>query len=261
MRYFKTYTSNMGYLLGRMVGSGVIDSIDDQYRLLIYTDDARLLQFINDELDTIHTTIDHVKGYFSILITDRDILMDIMSYGILSVREDPVLPTIPRDIHINFIHGILDSIGIVWVDGHSNNSTLYTSFMANSKPFLQSIGGMLHDLIGSIPKIHSSMLYHPDSTSAYELVYATKESLGTYHMLYDNTHISSYYDTRKQAIYEKWLLNDMKNMYWGMRKCKLCGNMYVAFHDQSYRCWECRRSNGKSNNKDTNKDTNKPVKI
>jgi len=236
--YFKEWSNDMAYILGLFVSDGCI-YIDknNTYRSSISSKDQSILEYVRNEIKPEGNINNSKDGTGMVHFINKDFVMDLMSHGVLPRKSwSPIVPDVPNKYKKSFLLGLFDGDGSVWINRNTMN--LLTSITSYSKSFLQIIGNILKDEIGTIPKIYGN--YEP-SHSAYSLTYATKESLGLYHYFYDNN--KNFYLQRKKDKFEEWLLNYKKDINWGICTCKICNNRFVKFHDKSSRCWNCRRNN------------------
>lgn len=238
-KYFQRWSNNMAYILGFITADGSVTDKNHEYRLRIASKDREIMEFIRNELEYIHEVKLQLDGCYMITISRKQIVMDLMSMGILPRKSwSPLVPDVPNEYRVNFIHGLFDGDGSVWSYRDAKKSLILLSNICSySKEFLQIIGDQIKDEIGAIPKIYSG------KTHIYRLMYATYETVGIYHMLYDNKSISDMYLHRKRDVFERWLVDYKNDINWGLRPCKLCGAKFIAFADKSYRCWACRRNN------------------
>jgi hypothetical protein len=236
--YFKEWSNDMAYILGLFVSDGCV-YIDKNktYRSYICSKDMSVLEYVRDQIKPEGNINNSRDGTGRVWFINKDFVMDLMAHGIMPRKSwSPIVPDVPKEYVKSFLLGLFDGDGSVWINRSTMN--LITSISSYSKQFLQIIGKMFKDEIGLIPKIYGN--YSP-SHSAYGLTYATKESLGMYHYFYDGN--KNFYLQRKKDKFEEWLLNHKKDIDWGLCKCKICGTMFVKFHDKSSRCWTCRRNN------------------
>lgn len=237
-RYFTEWSEKMAYILGLFVADGCI-YIDNEkrYKSFICSKDLDMLEFVKNEIKP-EGNINHSKdGTSRIWFINKEFVMDLMSMGVLPRKTyDPMLPEIPKEYRKYFLLGYFDGDGSVWIN--INNKVLSTSFTCYSKQFLQKIGDILHDEIGIIPKIYKD---NRENSNTNNMIFSTKESLGLYHYFYDNN--KNFYLNRKYNKFNEWLDNYKKDRNYGICKCKICENDFVKFHDQSNKCWSCRRNN------------------
>jgi len=235
--YFRHWSYNMAYILGFIVADGCVVS-NGSYRLIVVSKDVDVLEFIKEEMDHPYEVAASKDGTHRITICRKDVVMDLMAHGILPRKTwNPVVPDVPEDYRISFLHGLFDGDGSVWMtrpSGKDRTANLTTAFYSYSKDFLQVVGTMIRDEVGAIPRIYQG-------NRSWRLLYARKASIAIYHMLYDDP-LHDFHFQRKRDVYVEWLTEHKKDARWGLRACRECGVEFVALHDNSARCWNCRRN-------------------
>ena len=240
--YFRNWSHNMAYILGYIVADGCVSLSNGSYGLIISSVDLDTVTFIKDEICATKNIYHNGDGSHTISFTNKNLIMDIMAHGVIPRKTwAPVVPEVPIEYWISFIHGLFDGDGSSYIIKLTRDVTIRigTSISSHNKEFLMIIGNMIRHLIGNIPKIYPSYL---KDRECYRLMYQVKESIAFYHMLYDKPNIT-YFLNRKKEVYEDWLINIKNDINWGFRLCVQCGKKFVALHDNSNRCWQCRNNN------------------
>lgn len=234
--FMKEWSNDMAYILGLFISDGCV-YIDKNktYRSYICSKDKPLLEYVRDTIKPQGNINYSSDGTGRVWFINKDFVSDLMSFGVLPRKTyNPVVPLVPKEFRRPFILGLFDGDGSVWING--SNMILNTSITSYSKDFLQIIGNVLKDEIGTIPKIYKD---NRSNGHVFNLRFATKESLGLYHYFYDDS--NNFVLARKKKKFEEWLLSYKKDINWGLCECKLCGSKFIKFHDKSKRCWPCRR--------------------
>ena len=236
-RYFNTWSHDMAYILGYITADGCVVCNNGKYELIVVSKDLDVIEYITDQLEYGGKIGQSSDGCYRVAICRKNVVMDIMAHGILPRKSwSPVLPDTPDEYREDIIRGLFDGDGTVYIsrDNTKGYTKLASEISAISKPFLQVVGGVISKLNGSIPKIYVD----PCQPNKYRLMYACKESVALYHMLYDNC--KTYSMGRKKVKFEEWLVGYKKDIDWGLRSCILCHKKFVALHDNSVKCMNCR---------------------
>lgn len=234
--YFRTWSYNMAYILGYITGDGCVWTEGGSYKLIIVSKDVDVLEFIRVELESPYSIKDSKDGTHRINICRKVVVMDLMAHGILPRKSwNPVVPDVPVEYRVSFLHGLFDADGSVWMSkptGRAKVANITTAMYSYRKNFLQTVGGMIKDEIGAIPRIYPT-------NNLYRAMYFKKGSIAIYHMFYD-TPPHDFFLQRKKDVFEEWLREHKKDMRWGLRVCRSCGGDFVALHENSSKCLECR---------------------
>jgi hypothetical protein len=223
---------DLNYLLGFTYADGNIFKRKEwnSYRMTWTSIDLDLLEWIKSILKVDTKILQDKTGCYRYMFCNTDLALDLMGRGIVPNKTYMnIFPTIDINYFHDFVRGFFDGDGNIYRTKDQNN-TLHLTFVGKLKENLQSLGNILKDELGLIPKIYT---HHE---TCYRLRYCLFESLSLYHWMYNSP---SFFLKRKKDTFEQWL-TDRNQKNFGRRICEVCKNEYSVLHDKSHVCHKCK---------------------
>lgn len=206
--FFKTWSSNMAYILGLIATDGCLVEHENGYNGLNITNKNKdilknILTIINSEHKISIKSRSRLSNlrYFQIQIRDKTIYADLLRLG-LTPRKSKTLrmpKNIPPEFFGDFIRGCLDGDGsvIVWQDPRWKHAwQMRTVFYSGSLAFLRDIQKCL---CGETSLTKGSIQY---AARAYVLRYSIADSVKLYTFIYQKCNCNSLFFERKRNKFE-----------------------------------------------------------
>lgn len=195
--FFKTWSSDMAYVLGFFFADGSMDinprgshyfSFQICDRKLLY--DIRTLLGSNHKIATRKKRNKNWNTQYRLQIGSKKMCEDLMQFGVTPQKTKFIaFPKIPKKYLPDFIKGYFDGDGCVHLGNYYRKDreryyySFTTRFTANQKSFLATLHVNLRDL-----GISGGYLYK--KKRGWELVFSRKDSLALFHIIYNNSHCS-----------------------------------------------------------------------
>lgn len=187
--FFKTWSSNMAYILGFIVTDGCLVEHKNGYNTLNITNKNKdILKNMLITMGSNHKISVKSRGhesdlkYFQIQIRDRVIYADLLKLGITPRKSKTIrMPNTPSKFLGDFIRGCFDGDGtvVLWQDPRWKHAwQMRSAFCSGSYEFLTDMQNRLHEEFdlskGSIQNLRR----------AYTLCYSIRDSIKLYNMMY-----------------------------------------------------------------------------
>ncbi|MFH1753336.1 MAG: hypothetical protein ABH875_04050, partial [Candidatus Omnitrophota bacterium] len=187
--FFKTWSSDMAYVLGFIATDGCLTQHKNGYNGLNITNkDKNILKYILGAMRSNHKIGAKARGgskdkkYFQIQIRDKIIYEDLLKLGLTPRKSKTIrMPDVLPELFGDFIRGCLDGDGtvVVWQDPRWKHAwQMSVRFFSGSKNFLIDIQQRLHKefglTTGSIQR----------SRRSYALCYSIADCVKLYRLLY-----------------------------------------------------------------------------
>ena len=129
----------------------------------------------------------------------NDIANDLIKLGITPNKSlDMKFPKIPDEYFRDFVRGLFDGDGSVYLDGN----TLRVKLLSGSLEFIESLNKVLANIGFALRKIDTSHLLKESKPRAYFICYSSKSAVKQFYgFIYNNTSEAVYY-SRKKAIFD-----------------------------------------------------------
>lgn len=150
--YFKTWSSNMAYILGFIYADGSITKskkINRAYLAIsLQIKDIEILEFIKKEIapkNSIYTyyrdQYDKNYGSATIMICSKEICNDLEALGCIQNKtyEGLKFPDVPKEYIADFIRGFFDGDGSIYISKNSKYNKAHFKIVSSSKDFLIKI--------------------------------------------------------------------------------------------------------------------------
>jgi intein-encoded DNA endonuclease-like protein len=205
--FFKTWSSDMSYVLGFLYADGnIVRSKRGTHYVSWYTADESLLQAMRHILQAEHqiqlrnTTSGKV---YRMQVGSKEWFADLSRLGLTPNKvKRLMLPRIPIPYQGDFIRGYFDGDGNVWVgEIHKNRKiptpTIQVAFTSASFDFLVSLRGLLKErgLVGG-------GIYTNKERTYSRLSYSVRDALKIWKIMYNAEH--KLLLKRKQQVFEKF---------------------------------------------------------
>jgi len=209
--FFKTWTSEMSYVLGYITADGCI-GVDksrkkNPFIFNITSAEKMHLYRIRKALSSQHKVSKKLSGNkrnvaFQLQIRNPIITNDLVSLGILPRKTYNLGPlTIPDQYFSDFIRGFFDGDGSVYIYTVNNTSQIKTSFLSASLPFLTDINERICRILGIPQKtIHEQKSAWRMTKYTLDFYIEDSEKLANF-MYSDNVCL---FLPRKRRVFEQW---------------------------------------------------------
>lgn len=196
--YFKTWSSNMAYILGFISADGCISKNKNTLRIDLQPLDKEILEKIKDELQfegVIHNRIYKAEGksydVVELSVSSQTLVNDLKSLGITERKSFTIqMPSnIPGEFELDFIRGYFDGDGSVGGQYPTNKTGLRTKtcqirvrICSGSLRILEQI----RDILTKHGMQHRPVTQYPKRPNYFDLCYSTFESMKFYELIYQN---------------------------------------------------------------------------
>ena len=215
--FFKTWTSEMAYVLGFITADGSLEDasyLRGKY-LRICSSDIEILEKIKAIMNSEHYIIvtkpkeflSRGKKYvwkekYMLRIGDHAIYNDLIKLGITPHKSKTIqFLKVPSEFLSHFIRGYLDGDGCINL---YNKQRLSVTFTSGSKLFLEG----LSQVISSSLNINNHNVFA--NNRAFQIKYSTKEVIPLLKYIYSDTTDKLYLE-RKHKIFSDFLLSRSNN--------------------------------------------------
>ncbi|MDD5318652.1 MAG: LAGLIDADG family homing endonuclease [Candidatus Pacebacteria bacterium] len=205
--FFKTWTSDMAYILGFMFADGnIIRNKRGAHFFAIYTSDKNLLVKMRKCMGSNHKISERpgiIRVGYSIQIGSKEMFEDLGRLGLTPNKSKRMkLPFIPDEYAGHFIRGYFDGDGNVWTGLFNKKrknprKNILASFTSVSVDFLNS----LYILLGQLD-IKGGSIYIPKIRNFGRLTYSSKDALKLYEIMYNEPH--RLFLQRKKSVFERF---------------------------------------------------------
>ena len=206
--FFKTWSSDMAYVLGFLYADGnIVETARGNHYIAIYTADRPLLVAMRKCMGSEHKIAlrNAVSGnVYRIQIGSKEWFHDIGRLGLFPNKTKRMqLPHIPKDFFGDFVRGYFDGDGNVWTgfvhtERKTPLKTIQVAFTSGSREYLQS----LHKTLKTMGIVGGS-LYTPQSGNFARLAFSVRDALKLYEIMYNTPH--KLFLDRKKAIFEQFM--------------------------------------------------------
>lgn len=215
--FFKTWSSDMAYVLGFVVADGCIIKRKDRmnsYVFNITSKDKSILLKIREVLDS-----DHPIGikfnsqkisYNQIQICDREICRDLMNLGICPRKTYNLGPIkVPDKYFSDFVRGFFDGDGTVYIYNVNGTPQIKVGFVSASLTFLTELNKQLcKNLRIPLKSIHKTIDQKRKTMVQFSICFYIDDCEKLYKFMYEN---ASIFLDRKYRIFKKWESMKSKN--------------------------------------------------
>lgn len=186
--YFKTWSSNMAYILGFIYADGSITKskkINRAYlSISLQTRDIEILEFIKKEVAPGNSIYKYTRKQYdkeysnvTIMICSKEICKDLESLGCIQNKtyEGLKFPSVPKEYMPDFIRGYFDGDGSIYIKSNGHSPTITIS--CSDRNFLSKIqeniliGKVSLDQINKIPLYKLNIASKPGILKFYEYIY------------------------------------------------------------------------------------------
>jgi hypothetical protein len=214
--FFKEWSAEMAYVLGLIYTDGNLHIRKDKsgYELGILSFGQKekelvekFLKLMNcdaiiryrERLELENTTAGELY-YFA--IGNNDIAKDLIKLGITPNKSlNMKFPEIPDKYFKDFVRGLFDGDGSVYLDGN----TLRVKLLSGSLEFIESLNKILANIGFASRKIDTSHLLKESKPRAYFICYSSKSAVKQfYDFVYHNTSEAIYYSRKKSIFDNNW---------------------------------------------------------
>lgn len=213
--FFKTWTSDMAYVLGFFAADGYITKNKrGGHFWSIQITDLDLLNQIKNIIGSNHKIgirfpKNSDKKLYRLQIGSKEMCDDLVRLGMrIKKTKTMEFPIVPIKYLRHLIRGYFDGDGHVWV-GYNNksgfkttSSTIITGFTSSSKIFLIDLMNKLN-VIG----LKGGALICRETF--FRLQYSVHDSVRLYHIMYDKIG-NGLHLVRKKLVFEKYIYNKMR---------------------------------------------------
>lgn len=206
--FFKTWSSDMAYILGFLYADGnIVETKRGNHYIAIYTADKQLLVSMKRCMKSAHkisTRLSSTGCVHRIQIGSKEWFSDLGVLGLFPNKTKRMeLPVVPEKYFGDFVRGYFDGDGNVWVGMvHKNRTTALTaiqvSFTSGSYGYLKS----LHDSLKERGVLGGS-LYSSKRGNYARLSLSIKDALKIYEIMYNTSY--KLYLRRKKLVFDKFV--------------------------------------------------------
>lgn len=206
--FFKTWSSNMAYILGFMYADGnIVQTKRDNHYIAIYTADKELLVNMAKCMKSDHKVAERISdtgSNFRIQIGSKEWFQDL---GVLGLFPDKTarmrLPEIPQEYFGDFVRGYFDGDGNVWMGLINKNRmtptrVLQVAFTSGSVEFLNMLSTALKSY-----GVKGGAIYESKTRNFGRLALSSLDALIIYEIMYNNRH--KLYLKRKKVVFEQFI--------------------------------------------------------
>lgn len=206
--FFKTWSSDMAYILGFMYADGnITETKRGNYYIAIYTADRELLVNMAKCMRSDHkisARLSDTGCNYRIQIGSKEWFADL---GLLGLFPDKTarmrLPMIPDEYFGDFVRGYFDGDGSVWSglihkDRPTTTLTIQVSFTSCSKEFLEDVRSSLQFL-----DIAGGGIYKPKTRNFARLTFSSNDALKIYEIMYNGRY--KLFLERKKVVFERFI--------------------------------------------------------
>jgi LAGLIDADG-like domain len=208
--FFKTWSSDMAYILGFMYADGNITaSKRGTHFVAIYTADKDIVIKMKRCFKSEHK-ISEIKSsagvVYRIQIGSKEWFCDLGKIGLSPDKtKRMVLPCIPQKYIGSYIRGFFDGDGNVWSGLiHKNRPnptiTLQVGFTSASTNFLEDL-----KLLLQTNGIAGGGIYSPKMHNYSRLLFSSNDALKIYNIMYNAEH--KLFLKRKKVVFDKFIQN------------------------------------------------------
>ncbi len=206
--FFKTWSSDMAYILGFMYADGnIVETERGNHYVAIYTADRQILYSMRRSMKSEHKIAKRqsVTGCnYRIQIGSNEWFIDLGKLGLFPNKTKRLqMPDIPKKYFGDFVRGYFDGDGNVWVglvhkERKTPLQTIQVVFTSGSFAFLQSLHGVLkkHGLLGG-------SLFRSKVGNFARLAFSIKDASKLYNIMYNTPH--KLYLKRKKVVFEQFM--------------------------------------------------------
>ena len=207
--FFKTWTSDMAYILGFMYADGnIVETKRGNYYIALYTADEKILINIRKKMGSEHKISQRnttsAGRVYRIQVGSREWFCDLRKVGLFPNKSKRMcLPTVPELFIGDFVRGYFDGDGNVWVGQiHKKRKTTHTaiqvSFTSGSYDFLKS----LHKVL-SVQGLDGGALYQAKKGNYARLTFSIRDALKLYEIMYNSP--CTLFLKRKKNVFEQFM--------------------------------------------------------
>ncbi len=208
--FFKTWTSDMAYILGFMYADGnIVETKRGTHFVAVYSADEDILVGIKKCFESDHKLSKKVSKtgvVYRIQIGSKEWFADLAMLGLFPNKTKRMqLPHIPSEYFGSFVRGYFDGDGNVWA-GFINRSrktptrVLQAGFTSGSHEYLVSLRNVLQSMGIQGGGLHASKVGNYS-----RLILSTRDALKLYKIMYNAPH--KLYLKRKKVVFEQFVDN------------------------------------------------------
>lgn len=206
--YFKTWSSDMAYILGFMYADGnIVKTKRGTHFVAIYSADKGILDTMKNCFQSNHKLSERksLTGcVYRIQIGSKEWFSDVGRLGLFPNKTMRMqLPVVPNYFFGDFVRGYFDGDGNVWsglINKKRKTPTkiIQAVFTSGSHEFLVSLRDTLqsHGICGG-------GLYAPKNGNFTRLIFSSKDALKLYEIMYNAPH--KLFLKRKKIIFERFV--------------------------------------------------------
>lgn len=206
--FFKTWSSDMAYILGFLYADGnIVKTKRGNHYIAIYTADEALLISMAKSMKAEHkisARISDTGCNYRIQIGSKEWFYDLSTLGLFPDKTARMrLPKIPLKFFGDFVRGYFDGDGNVWSglihkDRKTTTLTIQVSFTSCSQ-------GYLFDLRSALQSagIGGGGIYVPKKVNYARLTFSSNDALKIHEIMYNWPH--KLYLQRKKVVFEQFI--------------------------------------------------------
>lgn len=206
--FFKTWSSDMAYILGFMYADGniVITKQGNNY-VAIYTADKDLLIAMADCMKAeqkISARKSSTGCNYRIQIGSKEWFNDLIKLGLHPNKTSRMrLPLIPQGFFGDFVRGYFDGDGNVWTgtihkERKTTTQTIQVFFTSCSLLFLSDLRQLLQ-----VNGVEGGGMYIPKKGNFARIIFSSNDALKIYKIMYNSRH--KLYLKRKKVVFEQFI--------------------------------------------------------
>jgi predicted DNA-binding protein YlxM (UPF0122 family) len=197
--FFSKWSAEMAYVLGLIITDGCISKTGT---VLLSLNDKKLLEKVRKAMGSTHKIepSKYQKNLYIFHFARENMIKDLEGFGILPNKSLVVkFPDIPRVYLADFIRGVFDGDGSIYLDKGSKNCPIRTCFFSGSKDFIEKLENNLTKL--GLPKRNISQQKTKNGVY-YGIRYGHYDSLKMFDILYRNTPNELFLERKYQRFLE-----------------------------------------------------------
>ena len=206
--FFKTWSSDMAYILGFMYADGnILKTKRGNHYISIYTADEPLLVSMRKCMRSNHKISLRCSSggkTYRIQIGSMEWFKDVGKLGLFPNKTMRMqLPHVPDIFFGDYVRGYFDGDGNVWVglvhkDRKTALKTIQVAFTSGSRKYLESLQSTLkkRGLIGG-------SLHVPQKGNYARLMFSVRDAFKLYEIMYNSPH--KLYLKRKKVAFEQFM--------------------------------------------------------
>jgi len=197
--FFRSWSPEMAYVLGLLITDGCISNTGT---VLLCMNDQEILEKVKKVMGSTHKVepSKYQEKLYIFHFARENMVKDLESLGVVPKKSLIVtFPNVPDEHLSDFIRGVFDGDGSIFLDKRSKNCPIRSAFYSGSKYFIEKLEDNLINL--GMPKRRISQQKTKNGIY-YGIRYGHKNSLKLFNILYKNAKNRLYLDRKYRRFLE-----------------------------------------------------------